>query len=105
MFDRVVERNIDDDVFDAIKNDWKRSRVFITIDSRFSSKKKSRVNVQRSSCSNLVDDSQSSVEKSKENEKKDDEKEKKEKKKDEKKRKKKEKNGKKSNVDQTIAFR
>ncbi len=42
MFDRVVERNIDDDVFDTIKNDRKRSRVFITIDFRLSTKKKIR---------------------------------------------------------------
>jgi hypothetical protein len=57
LFDRVIERNIDDDVFDAIKTDRKRSRVLIMIDSRFSFKKKSRVNVQRLSRSNLVDES------------------------------------------------
>jgi hypothetical protein len=40
LFDRVVERNIDEDVFEVIKNDRKRSRVLITIDSRSSTKKK-----------------------------------------------------------------
>ncbi len=77
MFDRVVERNIDDDVFDAIKNDRKRSRVLITINSRLSSKKKLRVSVNRSFCSDLA--LESLIKKKKENEKKSDEKEKREK--------------------------
>ncbi len=51
------------------------------INSRFFSKKRSRVNVQRLSRSNLDFESQSSVEKKKEDEKKDDEKKKEKKKK------------------------
>jgi type III secretory pathway component EscR len=60
LFDRVVERNIDDDVFNAIKNDRKRSRVFITIDSRLSTKRKNRA--KNSSRENLGFESNSKLE-------------------------------------------
>jgi hypothetical protein len=102
LSDRVVERNIDDDVFDVIKSDRKRSRVFITIDPRSSTKRKDRA--KSSSRENLDLESNSKTELESELELEPEpffEKKKKKVKKEEKKKEKK----KKRNVEKTIAFR
>jgi GTP-binding protein EngB required for normal cell division len=102
LSDRVVERDIDDDVFDVIKSDRKRSRVFITIDSRLSTKKKDRA--KSSSRENLDLESNSKIEFESELELEFElffEKEKKKVKEEEKKKEKE----KKRDVEKTIAFR
>jgi hypothetical protein len=53
----LIERDIDENVYDVFARSLKRSRVVITIDSRLFAKKKSRVDVQNRVSSKIAIDS------------------------------------------------
>ncbi len=62
---RSIERDIDENVYDVFARSLKRFRVVITIDLRFSAKKKSRVDAQKRVSFEIVFDLKSEMKKKK----------------------------------------
>jgi hypothetical protein len=61
----LIERDIDENVYDAFARSLKRFRVVITIDLRSSAKRKSDVDAQRCASSEIVFDLKSEMKRKK----------------------------------------